>query len=85
MPERLTDRDIDALIHEEDYYQFPGTTVTICCLTLLNGYNVVGYAACVDPVDFDEKLGREVAYEHARNKIWALEGYRMKEAQYREQ
>lgn len=82
---RLTERDIEVLIHEEDYYQFPDTTVTVCCLTLINGFNVIGYSACVDPVDFDEKLGREIAYDKARDKIWELNGYQMKEAQYRGQ
>lgn len=77
----LTEDEIEALIDEEDYHVFPNTTVTVCCLTLLNGFNTIGYSACIEPVDFDARLGREIAFENARRKIWELESYRMKEAQ----
>lgn len=81
----LTEGDIEALIDTEDYYQFPDTTVTVCCLTLVNGFHVIGQSACIDPLDFDEKLGREIAYDDAKDKIWELEGYRIKVAQSQDQ
>lgn len=75
----LNDEKIDNQIVETQFHQFPGTTVTVCCLELRNGFNVVGESACVDPDDFDEELGREIAFKDARERIWELEGYRMKQ------
>lgn len=72
---RVTQDSIDAVIVGEDYYVFPGTTVTVALLKLKNGFSVTGESACVSSSNFDEELGRKIAREHARNKIWALEGY----------
>lgn len=76
---RVTAELIDALIKEEQYYVFPDTTLTICVLTLNNGFNVTGESAAVSPENFDAQLGREIARSNARNKIWQLEGYLLKE------
>lgn len=79
---RLTPDKIEAAIREEQYYVFPGTQVTVCCLTLRNGYNTVGESACVSPGNFDADIGRKVARDSARQKIWALEGYLLKQSLY---
>jgi len=79
---RLTPSLIDAAIKSEDYYVFPGSQLTVCCLTLQNGFNVVGESACASPENFNAELGRKIAKECARNKIWALEGYLLKERLY---
>lgn len=42
---RLQPEDIDAEIVAEAYHVFPGTTLTVCALTLRNGLNVVGSGA----------------------------------------
>lgn len=76
---RLTPADIDAAIAAEDYYVFPGTTVTVCCLTLHNGFNTIGYSAAASPENFDEQIGRDISRRNAREEIWALEGYRLKQ------
>ena len=76
---RLSHEKIDAIIVAEDYYVFPGTTVTVCCLTLRNGYAVVGESAAVSPANFDAEICRKIARQHARDKIWALEGYALRE------
>ncbi len=75
---RITPDMIDACIVSEDFYRFPGTTLTVCALTLANGYQVVGESACASPENFDAEIGRKIARENARNKIWALEGYRLR-------
>lgn len=72
---RLTPQHIDEQIVAEQYHVFPGTTLTVCALTLRNGFQVVGESASASPENFDEVLGRKIARDHARNKIWALEGY----------
>lgn len=75
---RITPTDIDNTIVSEQYYVFPNTTFTICLLTLKNGYTVSGESACASPENFDAAIGRKIARENARNKIWALEGYALR-------
>lgn len=76
---RLTPQLIDATIVAADYHRFPGTTTTVCLLTLKNGFSVVGESACASPENFDEALGKKIAHDNARNKIWQLEGYLLRQ------
>lgn len=76
---RLTADLIDAAIAAEDYHVFPSTQLTVCCLTLQNGFTVTGESACASPLNFNAEVGRKIARAHARNKIWLLEGYLLKE------
>ena len=76
---RLTPDLIDETILAEQYHVFPGTTLTVCALTLRNGYIVTGESAAASPDNFDKDIGRKIARENARNKIWALEGYLLRE------
>lgn len=75
---RITPDQIDETIVSEQYHRFPNTTLTVCALTLKNGFQVVGESASAHPDNFDEAIGRKIARENARNKIWALEGYRLR-------
>ncbi len=63
----------------EQYHVFTGTTMTVCALTLRNGYIVTGESAAASPENFDQAIGRKIARDNARNKIWALEGYLLRE------
>lgn len=72
---RLTPAKIDAAIAKEQYHVFDGSCLTVCCLTLQNGFTVVGESACASPANFNAELGQKIAREKARDKIWALEGY----------
>jgi Phage protein (N4 Gp49/phage Sf6 gene 66) family len=76
---RLTPALIDATITGEAFHVFPGTTLTVCALTLRNGFVVVGESAAASPANFDAELGKKIARDNARNKIWALEGYVLRE------
>jgi Phage protein (N4 Gp49/phage Sf6 gene 66) family len=76
---RLTPDLIDATIVSEQYHVFDGTTMTVCALKLRNGYIVTGESAAASPQNFDQAIGRKIARENARNKIWALEGYLLRE------
>jgi hypothetical protein len=76
---RLTPDLIDAAIVGEDYHVFPGTMLTVCCLTLRNGFTVTGESACASPENFNAEIGQKIARGNARDKIWALEGYLLKE------
>lgn len=74
----LTHDAINALVIGEQYYHFPHTTTTVAALKLASGFVVVGDSACVHLEDFDEQLGRKLARAKAIDKIWDLEGYRLK-------
>ena len=76
---RLAPASLDAKITGEQYHVFPGTTMTVCCLTLENGFNVIGQSAAVSPENFDAEIGQKIARADAREKIWALEGYLLRE------
>lgn len=76
---RLTPELIDAAIAGESYHVFDGSQLTVCCLTLRNGFTVTGESACASPENFDAELGRKIARKNAREKIWQLEGYLLKE------
>ncbi|WP_042890537.1 Gp49 family protein [Acinetobacter junii] len=54
-------------------------TLTFCVLVLKNGFTVTGESACASPENFDPEIGKKVARENARNKVWMLEGYLLKE------
>lgn len=53
--------------------------LTMCVITLENGSTVTGLSACVSPENFDAAVGREIAYNKAREQIWQLEGYLLKQ------
>lgn len=75
---RLTPEHIDNRILAEQFHVFPGTTMTVCCLTLKNGFQVIGESAAASPENFDAEIGQKIARSNARDKIWALEGYLLK-------
>ena len=57
-------------------------TLTFCVLTLENGFTVTGESACASPENFDAEIGKKIAYQNAREKIWVLEGYLLKQRLY---
>lgn len=56
--------------------------LTFCVIVLKNGFTVTGESACASPENFDAKIGQKIAYQNAREKIWVLEGYLLKEKLY---
>lgn len=76
---RLTPADIDASIEYPEYWRVPNTTTTVCALVLKNGYVVVGKSASISMENFDEELGKKIAFDNAREQIWALAGFAIKQ------
>ena len=82
----VTKDSIEAQIVGETCLQDLGDgcgTLTIIVLELANGFTVTGESACADPANYDAEIGRKIARDNAVNKIWALEGYLLKERLYR--
>jgi hypothetical protein len=53
--------------------------LTVCCLTLKNGFVVTGESACASPENFNQEIGERIAREGAKQKIWALLGFRLRD------
>lgn len=66
----VTKYDVEASILTEEFSRY-GKTTTICCMTLGNGFELVGSSACVNVEIFDEKIGQQLAREDALNQVWS--------------
>jgi hypothetical protein len=76
---RVTPDMVEEQIVGSQVHVFPGTTVTVVLLKLRNGFSVVGESACASPENFNAEIGERIATENARQKIWPLLGYALKE------
>lgn len=76
---RITPAHIDSVIVGEKYWQPEGTSLTVCVLTLANGFHVVGHSAAASLKNFDAEIGRKLARDKARDHVWALEGYLLRQ------
>lgn len=77
MKNKLTIDDVKGVICNEEYVF--KDTLTLCMLTLKNGFIVTGESACLDVSHYDKEIGKQIAFECALNKIWELEGYLLKQ------
>lgn len=76
---RVTPADIEAEILAQQVHVFPGTMLTVVCLTLRNGFTVTGESACASPENFDAEIGLKIARANATAKIWPLLGFRLRD------
>lgn len=80
--EKATKEGIESRIKSVDYSVLPNSTVTLCNITLENGFSVRGESACVDPKNFNMEIGNNIAYREAFAKLWQLEGYLLAERRF---
>jgi hypothetical protein len=66
----LTAEMIEAAIVNESYHVFPGTTQTVCCLTIPGFLSFTGYSDCIRAEDFDVTKGRAAARRRALDSLW---------------
>jgi len=76
---RITPDMLDAEIVHEQFHVFEGSCLTVCCLTLKNGFTVTGESACASPENFNAEIGQKVSKANARDKIWPLLGFRLRD------
>jgi hypothetical protein len=53
--------------------------LTICVITLANGFTVTGTSACASPENYDREIGERIARANAVQQIWSLMGYELKQ------
>jgi hypothetical protein len=80
--EKVTKPYIESRIAKVDYLVLPGTTVTICSITLDNGYSVRGESACVDPANYRQDIGEKIAFDSAFDRLWPLFGFLLAEKRH---
>lgn len=76
---RVTMDEVNAQIVGETYTVLPSGRVTVCELTLKNGFTVRGESAVVFIENNVPQTGREIARKNAVDQIWPLLGYQLRE------
>jgi hypothetical protein len=77
---RVTLESMIAKIVDEEYIHPESIPhMTICVITVENGYALVGKSAPADHANFDEALGHKFAKEDALRQMWGLEAYLLRE------
>lgn len=79
VPNKVTVEDIEARIVKTEFHILPGTTTTVCVITLDNGWNASGISACADPANFDKETGELWSRDQAFRKLWEPMGFLLKE------
>lgn len=59
--------------------------LTLCIVTLNNGFTIVGKSACADPANYDAGVGRAMALRDAKNQIYPYLGFLVKQDMYEDQ
>jgi hypothetical protein len=64
-----------------NYFTYESTLslLTFCVIVLKNGFTVTGESACASPENYNKEIGQKIAFNNAKEKIWMLEGYLLKE------
>lgn len=75
---RITPEKIESKIDKVEFHKLT-PVLTVCVITLKNGFHVTGESACASPENYDEEIGNKIAKDNAMAKIWALEGYLLKQ------
>lgn len=78
---RLTPQHIDMCIKNKAFHRLTDV-LTVCVITLQNGFTVTGESACASPENYNQGIGESIAFKNAREKIWLLEGYLLKQRLY---
>lgn len=75
---RITEESIKAKIVDVEYV-VSKKLLTICIITMSNGFMVNGVSAPASPSNFDLDVGKRYAYDNAFKQLWQLEGYLLRE------
>lgn len=76
---RVKPEDLENEVTNTEFAVFAGSTLTVCVLTLKNGFTVTGESACASPKNFNKELGERIARQKALDKLWPLLGFRLRD------
>jgi hypothetical protein len=77
--EHITASGIQDLIEEVDFQTIAlaGNKFMYCGIKMKGGFVVTGKpAACIDPDNWRDEIGRKVSFDNTFSEIWRLEAYR---------
>ena len=74
--------EVNPISAAEKLCKNPLKLLTFCILVLKNGFTVTGESACASPENFNADIGKDVAWRDAKEQIWPLEGYLLKQNLY---
>ena len=75
---RLSPALIEDTVIKSNFHRLTDV-LTVCVLTLRNGFTVTGESACASPENYNKEIGEQIARTNAVEKIWVLEGYLLKQ------
>jgi hypothetical protein len=75
---RVTPEIIESKIKKCEFHKLT-EVLTVCVITLENGFTVTGESSCASPENFDKELGEKISRMNAVGKIWTLESYLLKQ------
>lgn len=78
---RITAAYMEERIAKREFWRW-GPTLTLCKLTLDNGYTSVGQSACVNEANYNQEIGERVAYDNAFKNLWPLFGFLLAEMNF---
>jgi hypothetical protein len=80
---RVTPADLEANIAHVEYVKWithGDQVLRWCVITTKCGFAVTGRpSVAVSPTNDDQAIGEKVAYENAKNELWPLMGYALKQ------
>jgi hypothetical protein len=79
MKNTVTQKQVDALIDNAKRVEVSklGDKTCVVYVVLESGFEMMESASCVDPANYDEKIGKEICLDRIKNKLWELEGYKL--------
>ena len=75
---RVTPEIIESKIKKCEFHKLT-EVLTVCVITLENGFTVTGESSCASPENYDKELGEKISRMNAVGKIWTLEAYLLKQ------
>lgn len=77
--EKVTKDYINSRIKYPPRFERIGVTLTHCSIEVDNGFIVTGESSCVDPQNYRQEIGEQIAYDNAYAKLWPLFGFLLAE------
>lgn len=74
---RVTEESIRNKIASVEY--IVKDQLTICIITMANGWKTTGVSAPASAANFDPEVGKRYAYDNAFKPLWQLEGYLLRQ------